>query len=76
MSTDCKENEIDFLHYLGKLDSQEANTSNISIKGDLNADPITHFGRELAAFCSNKSLSISDIELLYFRYKFMYRLKW
>ena len=66
MPTDCKENKIDFLHYLGKLDSitQEADTSNISIIGDWNADPMAHFGRELAAFCSDKSLLISDIELL------------
>ena len=66
MPTDCKENEIDFLHYLGKLDSiiQEADTSNISIIGDWNADPTAHFGRELADFCSDKSLLISDIELI------------
>ena len=66
MPTDCKENEIDFLHYLGKLDSiiQEADTSNISIIGDWNADPKAHFGRELADFCSDKSLLISDIELI------------
>ena len=32
--------------------------------GDGNADPMAHFGRELAAFCSDKSLLISDIELL------------
>ena len=65
MPTDCKENKIDFLHYLGKLDSliPEADTSNKSIIGDWNADSTARFGRELAAFCFDKSL-ISDIELL------------
>ena len=66
MPTYCKEKKIDFLHYLGKLDLiiQEADTSSISIMGDWNADPRAHFGREIAAFCSDKSLLISDIELL------------
>ena len=74
MPTDCKENEIDFLHYLGKLDAiiQEADTSNISIMGDWNADPTAHFGRELAAFCADKSLLISDIELLGDKNSFTY----